>query len=471
MVRLAFIAIFTLLGISSLVIYMQWQSHIHENVKANFSSLVHDIVIEHNEQFLSVSHKVTGFREKSYSIVIPAKAKELTCLPEPECTIQSQNGTQVINIKDLNELELRYKVLLPKQTGERWLDDWSVVFQSKQKQEFDVKLLDFTQQTGEWIAGAKQKGKVRRENFTYYSWAQRDLLSVPLYYYPGKLIKTVQEETEIYSARTIDKNRLNMTTFQRIADVPSLTIVAAATGKQYISPTLLVLPERKSLEAIQREYIKTYYKSIFSPNSEMTEWAWDLLAALTLELKGSGQPSSKIVDHVSRQLDDGRKHLFLDDLQKYKGEKLTLAILDESLEQVMEGSTSFFVDNARSSLKNFTPLYVEENLTIFVHNEPLKNIQPILYDRKRLLPFVEIMRELSYQVKKSGQTVFIDKEYNSWRFFVNSNIYMEGSNRFGASTTIIHEVKGKLYISEEMLREWFHVSVRKTDEGIYIANK
>jgi len=471
MVRLAFIAIFTLLGISSSVIYMQWQSHIHENVEANFSSLVHDIVIEHKEQFLLVRHKVTGFREKSYGIVIPAKAKELTCLPEPECTIQGKNGTQVINIKDLKELELRYKVPLPKQTGERWLDDWSIVFQSKQKQEFDVKLLDFVQQTGEWIAGAKQKGKVRRENFTYYSWTQRDLISIPLYYYPGKLIKTVQEETEIYSARTIDKNHMNITTFQRIADVPSLTIVAAATGKQYISPTLLVLPERKSLEAIQREYIKTYYKSIFSPYSEMTEWAWDLLAALTLELKGSGQPSSKIVDHVSGQLDDAKKHLFLDYLQKYKGEKLTLAILDESLGQAMEGSTSFFVDNARSSLKNFTPLYVEENSTIFVYNKPLKNAQPILYDRKRLLPFVEIMRELSYQVKKSGQAVFIDKEYNSWRFFVNSNIYMEGSNRFGASTTIIHEVKGKLYISEEMLREWFHVSVRKTDEGIYVTNK
>jgi hypothetical protein len=464
MLRVAFLTVLLLLGVSGGIVYTQWNDYQH---KAN-EPLVHHIIARYNGGSLEVQHRLSGIISDHYEVMIPNIARNFSCKSEKDkkCVFYSENEKSFIKTKGLDNLEMQYSLPLAQKKDVIWLENWSTVFISGQRQQFHVEMIDFTKNDGIWIAGAKLEGQTKRDSFTYYAWSQKDIVSFPLYFQSMKLNRTVSENIEVYAGKEIDIGQWTKTKAGGIVDVPSLTIVVSPVHVKYVSPTLIVMPEKESFTSVQADYVRAYYRSLYSFHSPVQEWVWDFLTAMTLNLEAMTPKAKQVLNELNSELTSEEQAEFLDAVLKQKGKELTLQFLDRALGNVRHRSTTFFVDN--SQRKSLFPLLFKENILLFVNEQQLKGVSSITRHGEQLLPFVEIMTKLGYQVRQSGDAVFIDKGYNSWRFLVNSNIYMQGNDRFDASSIIIHEIDNKLYISEKMIQEWFYIEVKERDHAIYI---
>jgi hypothetical protein len=469
MLRVTLLTILMLLGISGTIIYTQWNDYQLASSEAKNMALVHDIMIRNNGKQLEIRHRLSGVNEENYEITIPKTIKNLSCETEAnkKCFFYNKNGKSFMKTNGLTSIQLKYVVSLPTKTDAIWLKDWSVSFLSKQKQQFRVELIDLTQKDGVWMAGAQLEGQIRRDDFMFYSWSQTDVLSFPLYFQTMKLERMDYGTMEIYTRKESNVKEWEETIAGKISNVPSLTIVVTPFQRKHISPTLIVIPEKESLTSIEADYIRSYYRSLFHPNSQVEDWVWDLLAAIILNKDASIPKAKEVLKEFNNQLTKEEKKAFLEEILAQKEKELTFKMLDDALSKAHGGFTTYFSDNGTK--RGYTPaLLFSENDTLFVNGEQLKEVYAVTRNRERLLPFVEIMTKLGYKVKKSGEAVFIDKGYNSWRFFVNSTIYMESNDRYGTSSVIIHEINGKLYISEKMIQDWFYVEIEQRDNQIFI---
>jgi hypothetical protein len=468
MLRVALFTILLLLGVSGGIVYTQWNDYQHESrTKAN-DSLVHQIIARYNGESLKVQHRLSGIISENYEVVIPNIARNFSCKSEKDkkCVFYSVNEKRFVKTKGIHYLEMRYSLPLAQKKDVIWLENWLTTFISGQRQQFHVEMMDFTKNDGIWIAGAKLEGQTKRDSFTYYAWSQKDIVSFPVYFQSIKVKRTVSENIEIYANKEMDIGQWTKTKAGTIADVPSLTIVVSPLNVKYVSSTLIVMPEKESFASVQADYVRAYYRSHYSFHSPVQEWVWDFLTAMTLNLEAMTPKAKQVLNELNNELTSEEKEEFLNAVLKQKGKELTLQFLDRALGDVRRGSTTFFVDN--SQRESLFPLLFKENTSLFVNQKQLKGVSVITRHGEQLLPFVEIMTKLGYQIRQSGEAVFIDKGYNSWRFFVNSNIYVQGNDRFDASSMIIHKINNKLYISEKMIQEWFYIEVRERDHAIYI---
>jgi hypothetical protein len=469
MLRIAFLTILILLGISSGIVYTQWNDYQHLDSAKTDQPLLHDITARYDGIRLEIKHHISGITAENYEVVIPSSVTDLSCKSEKnmKCVFYSKNGKHFIKTEGLKEIDIHYYVSLPRKKSVMWLDSWFVTFISEPRQQFHVEMIDITKNNGIWVAGAPLEGQVKRKGFTYYAWTQKDVSSFPLYFQSTKLNRTASRKIEIYSRKEVDTEEWEKTKAANLSAVPSLTVVVSPVYVKYIAPTLIVISEKYSFASIQADYMRSYYRSYYFPNSHVQEWVWDLLAAMALSDGAETSKAKQVLKELNSQLTNEEKETFLNGVLKQEGKELTLQLLDRALGSVRHGETTYFVDNGRQK-EHFSPLLFKEKLELFVNGQRLEETYTITRNGERLLPFVEIMTTLGYHVNKSGEAVFIEKGYNSWRFFVNSNMYMKGSSQFGASSVIIHEINSKLYISEKMLQEWFYVETRERDNAIYI---
>lgn len=461
MMRTAILMIVLFLGISGGAMYMQWRDYEQTNSRNGATPLVHTIDIRHVGKQLEITQTIEGLTERSYEVMIPSGAKQMTYIigNKRQTLAYERNGKSSVQVGGHNRISFRYVISLPP-LKTIWLERWSVVVFSKQPQQFHVQLIDYVAKNGMWVAGAPLDGRVKKDSFTLYSWSQKNLLSFPLYFQPTELPKKVYGHIEVYG-----QNKAGIKV-PKWADVPSFTLVLSPWGDQYLSPTLVVVPETASLSSIQAEYMRTYYASYFLPSGEMNEWVADLLTALALQKQPVTPRAKAVWQQFQQKLTEDEKKAFLSFVLQHRGEILTPSMLDEALSASRTGETTYFTDlmkKRRSLLLVFTN---EGN--VYVNDVPLKEAKAVLQNGEILLPFTEVMSRLGYDVRRSGDAVFIENNDNRWRFFVNSSVYMQGNDRFGAPSIIIRDINGMLYMSTDIIQRWFSVQVWTTDRDVYV---
>jgi hypothetical protein len=468
MVRTTIIMMILLLGISGGVAYMQWRDYEKVNRGNDATPLVHHIDIRDIGKQLEIKQEVKGLANPSYEIILPNGVKHVTCTigNGKTCTINQRNGKSYIQVNGQDRIEFHYVISLPS-SKTLWLEHWSVMILSKQPQHFDVQLVDFTKKNGMWLAGAPFEGRVKKESFILYSWSQTKLLSFPLYFQPMEVKKKVYGNVEVYARNEMSENEWKNMKVSELVDIPSLTIVFSPFKDKHVSPTFIVVPETESLPSIQAEYMRAYYASYFLQNGTMDKWVADLLTALALKQQAITPQAKAVLQQFNQQLTEDEKNAFVAYVLKHKGEPLTPKVLDTALTKSHLGATTYFTD--LSNKGNSISLVFTKEGHIYVNSASLQGEKAVWQNGELLLPFTEVMGRLGYKVKRSGAAVFIEKEYNRWRFFVNSPIYMQGNDKFGTDSIIIHDINGKLYMSKNMMQEWFFVQVWETGRDVYIS--
>ncbi|MBA2874106.1 hypothetical protein [Thermaerobacillus caldiproteolyticus] len=461
--------IFLLLGISGVAVYWQWHDYTQASKENNVPSLVHDIDIRGVANHLEITQTIKGLADESYDIILPDRAKHLSCTDEEgkACTITQRNQTSRINVDGRDQIEFRYVIPLPSSSKPLWLEHWSVQILSKQPQRFHVQLVDLTRKNGTWIAGAPLIGSLEREWFTLYVWAQKQVVSFPLYFEPLKVEKKEYGNVEVYARNNVSINDWNASKARNFAHVPSLTVVFSKFADKHISPTLMVVPETESLTLMEAPYLRSYYASYFLPNGAMNEWVADMLTSLAIGKQATTPQAKAILHHFDEQLTTKEKTAFFRLVLKQKGERVTSHMLDAALSKAYGERTTYFSDFVKRG--ESVPLLWTKEGTLYVNNVPLKQSNVVIQNEDILLPIVEVMRALGYRVERSGAEVFIEKQYNRWRFFVNSSLYMEGNDTFGTSSILVRDIRGTLYMSASIIQQWFPVYVEETARDVYVS--
>ncbi|WP_027408247.1 hypothetical protein [Anoxybacteroides tepidamans] len=461
MIRTAILMMVLFLGISGGTVYMQWHDYEQSDSQSDEIPLVHMIDIRRTGTVLEITQTVEGTLNPSYEIIIPIGAKHLnyTVGKKQQTLKYGQDGKTSVKTNGQDRLVFQYTIPLP-QTKTIWLENWSVVLLAKQPQQFHVQLVDYATRNGMWIAGAPLEERIKKERFTIYSWSQTKLLSFPLYFQPGELPKRVYKHIEVYGRDKADLKPI------KGMDTPSITIVRSLWNDRHVSPTLIVVPEKNSLSSIETELRRAYYASYFWPSGAINKWVGDLLTALIFQKQAVTPQAKMAMEQIQKNLTKEEQDIFLSSVLQNKGEMLTPALLDAALSEVHKGTTTYFTELSKTK-RPHTLVFTNEG-GVYVNNRLLKGVKSILRNGEILLPFTETMRHLGYRVKQSGEAVFIEKDHNNWRFFVNSPVYMQGNDRFGEGSVIIYDINGSLYMSTDMIQRWFSVQVWTNDRDIYV---
>jgi len=460
MMRTAILMIVLFLGISGGAMYMQWQDYQQENNQANGTPVVHVIDIQRSKNKLEITQTVTGLTASSYEIRVPNGVKQIvyTVGSKQKPLAYDRNGKSSVQMNGNNQLVFHYVISLPS-SKTIWLERWSVVIFSKQLQQFYVQLTDYVK-NGMWMAGAPLDGRMKKEAFILYSWSQKQVTSFPLYFQPAELLRKAYGNVEIYGEKKMKEK------VTKWADVPSFTLVWSPWGDRYLSPTLAVVPEAASLSSIQEAYMRAYYAAYFLPSGEMNSLVADLLTAFMLQKQPITPQAQAVWQQIQQKLTKDEQKTFFASVLKHRGEVLTPSMLDQALSASRTGATTYFTDWLKNG-RSLSLVFTNEGY-VYVNDVPLKGAKAVLQNETMLLPFPEVMSQLGYHVRRSGDAVFIEKDNNRWRFFVNSSIYMKGNDRFGAPAIIIYDINGALYMSPDMIQHWFPVQVWTTERDIYV---
>lgn len=100
-----------------------------------------------------------------------------------------------------------------------------------------------------------------------------------------------------------------------------------------------------------------------------------------------------------------------------------------------------------------------ERKMLVVNDVQLPNARVLLKDGQQLFPFIPVMRTLGYTVNRSGEAIFIEKDGERWRFFIN------GTN------AVIQQWDGSLYIERTEFPKWFSVYISEMAEEIHVVGQ
>ncbi|MBW7650166.1 hypothetical protein [Anoxybacillus sp. ST4] len=440
--KVAFISTLLFLGISAGALYYQWDEYRTEATKQ--SVLQHDVEATFSGKEMEVTHRIRGAVARTYEVIVPNEVKHISCSEQKAC-VKRQNGKTIVDASHTDELSFTYRVPVA-QKEPLFMKEWLIRFHTAQPQQMTISLTDTVHPKGIWIADGKLVGYVHKPSFSLFMWEKEGGKAVPLYFQAQPLQISLHDRLSVYAAKPIDHSALS---FWQQSDVETLVITPFSL--QYMTPTFVIIPDRVSFPTVQRAYVRVQLEARF-PNSSVPEWVWDLLIAYMTKTEPVTKQAKRAFEQLQKTLTKEEQQTFWTSVTTHKHEPLTMKKLDEWLGNAYGGHTTFFQDEKR--YMTFT-----ERKMLVVNDVQLPNARVLLKDGQQLFPFIPIMRTLGYTVNRSGEAIFIEKDGERWRFFIN------GTN------AVIQQWDGSLYIERTEFPKWFSVYISETDENIYVVGQ
>ncbi len=457
--RYLFAGIVVMLAASASILYYQWlKLPSIEEKDALVSPLIQHITITHEDGYLSVTQSVAG-AAKEYIVTIPKGVTNVTC-GEKQATCPTKANKMTFKEKDKDKLVFNYRVTLPKQAASLWLKEWFLIFDVKDKvQNFSVEMTDARWTKGTWVAGASLLNRVDQKSFLLYSWEQKDVTSFPLYFEATAFPVQTDDNIAIYGTK--DKVTWERELLDQFSNTSSFTAVYSKLNTQYMSETLLIIPKKLSAEMARANYTKFFLKTKFANAEKTPPWIWDLLTSFITNQPTTLKESKIVSAQMSKQLSSEEKKKFIDKLLKLKDVTLSTKDLNKALTSAYGEETTFFTDMVK---ENNTQLVFRDPTAIYVKDVQLENTKLLTLKHEKYYPFMGVMEPLGFQIVQSGDNIDIKRGYSHWNVDVNKRL----KDKVGLPV-IINRINGELYITEDMMTEFFDVRVDRGQQEVYLS--
>jgi pantothenate kinase len=89
---------------------------------------------------------------------------------------------------------------------------------------------------------------------------------------------------------------------------------------------------------------------------------------------------------------------------------------------------------------------------------------------QKLFPFVETLSSLGFQVKvlSDNETLLLTKGLNSYRFFVNQNIFIYNEEDYGLLENPLTKINHTIYIDYQWLTSLFNIQIDEDENTVYL---
>lgn len=419
---------------------------------------------------LHITQLFTGLNsDKEYRIMAPEKVQEWGCVKSDGNPCESVDDNPSSYLADANSLTINYLIDMKENNSPFLLNHWLVYLPDVETTHTSIEVIDTSRRKGSWVAGLPLKGHNKFELIDYYVFEGLGDNS-SLYWQPTPLKRVYGEQgIQYYSAANTDKNSLLFNSLHRIPNFKGLSIVVSDVYPETNGVSLMIVHPNITNEVIERKIIYNYLMNKTDNLPLEERWLIDVLTSIITGQDSNVPKGQEFIKELKGNLTEDELLTFTN--MVINETLLTAQKLDNLLGNLAGKSTHFFTLNKNEETM-IVPLYYFDPRRIMIQDKLQENFEVlIMSNNDRYYPFTETMNALGFNVKVlvDNETVLLNKEDNSYRFYVNQNIFIYNEEDYGLLENPLTYINGKVYIESSWLETIFKVDFQETKEEIKVT--
>ncbi|KAA9025989.1 hypothetical protein [Niallia endozanthoxylica] len=458
-----------LLAVTSGLLIWQWEiysENTKENLKHQMEQAVQHITIEATGKELKVTQTVTGLgKDKEYQILKPDHLFRWQCIDGYEENCKSFSQESHIFLADKGELRFTFVIPIQQQSA-FLLTDWTTTIKNVDIKETTIDIVEKEKRDSTWVAGLPQTGYERLSLIDFYAFKGKG--GTPsIYWDPNPFEKkTLSKSLAIYgNPLFVQSNSYQIP--ELMGGEEFIAIIYTDSVNPYTGQGIKIVSPSSQVEVIERELMNDYYFKKFLKLSKHEQWVIDLLTALTLETPPAHPKSEFMLAELSLYMTEKERKLFLQAVQKEE-KLINFQMLNQMLGNSKGLETTFFSANQMEE-SEWTPLFFIDQRQLIV-NDRITSIHIVHRKNQMLLPFVETMEAMGFQVKSDDDIFYVSNTKEQYTFFLNQPIFTHNGTDFGLLENPLYEEIAGVYITNKTLQTIFRVSIIEEQLSIVLKN-
>lgn len=468
--KITFTFFIILSAVISGLLFWQWDAYSKEMEQpADKEFATQKISIRTETDTLVITQKLSGLTgKKEIPFALPSEVITWNCFLEDgsECEKQEES---VPSITPDNKGNIEIQYTLPIKANEKafLFNQWLTSFSNVHVTETKVELIDSTKRNGTWVMGIPLIGNKKLDLIDYYVFEGK-LANPSLYWEADTLLQEkVDSKLMIYSEQNGNHGQA-FASLQQISNRPHVTVVITSYLPEGNGNGMIITRPDIKPEMLEKKLLYSILKLKFDNLPIEQSWLVDLHVSLLLNSESQISKSNQTIQELKLKLTD-------EELQRYlqtflsKENVYTPEKLDEILVSVTGKPTSFFNDNKNEDT-NLIPLYFLEKRNISIKGKIQKDVHIIYLGEQKLFPFVETLSSLGFQVKvlSDNETLLLTKGLNSYRFYVNQNIFIYNEEDYGLLENPLTKINQTIYINYQWLTSLFNIQIDEDENTVYL---
>lgn len=465
--RTAILIFIVLITTSSSMLFWQWTAYSKQNnmIDDNFEKVTQELIVKMETEKLHITQKIIGLTaDKEYRVTIPENLFDWSCVKEDGKACESADENPRTFLADKEEMIFQYTIPIPK-AGEFWLNEWTAHLSDVTVAKTDIEIIAPAKRDGSWVAGAPLKGFKEMDLIDFYFFS--GVGDAPsLYWQPG-ILNNKKNKNGIdfyYTQNSIDSFQLKEIT--SLNGFPYVAVVFSDQNVEYSGRGIIVTSSRTKEDELKRKLINYYFEKRYDIEEK---WLIDVLTSYTAKIPAVTAKGKAVLKEMNNKLSDKERETFFNHVKTATG-SLTTQILDGYLNEIKGVHTRFFTLNKAES-SPFVPLYFYDKRKVIIAEKEQKGLEVIVNEGKMLYPFIDTMEALGFEVNTlpDQETILLLKESNSYRFYLNSPLFIYNEEDYGLLESPLTNINGNIYISKQWIQTLFKVSIEEGEMEIKLS--
>lgn len=470
--RISFTLLIMLNAVIAGLLFWQWNVYSEHHSKANAEEMVEvtqRISVKTNGNILEIAQIFNGLKnDKEYRAVVPETISEWNCLKEDGSPCDSSDENPYSFLADGQKMKISFQIQMEKGSSPFLLNHWTANLPDVNITETAIEVVDLNKREGIWAAGLPLKSYRELEVIDYYFFEGKGDRG-SLFWQPTPLEHVRGEQNvDFYSSKEASTNVPAFEFLERIPNFSGLSIIFTDSMPETNGIGLMVANPHIENDVLERKLIYNYFSSKASDFPLEERWLIDVLTSLLTGQESKVAKGNELLAELKKVHSEEELVKFLE--QVFAKNTISPEKLDELLGSLVDKKTHFFTLNRNEETK-LIPLYYTDARRIVIGEKLHDDIDVLLVDGDRLFPFIETFEALGYEVKalEDNDTILLNKEGNSYRFYVSQNIFIYNEEDYGLLENPLTMINGKVYLETGWLRTIFKIQVLETSDEIKLS--
>ncbi|UII57294.1 hypothetical protein LS684_07600 [Cytobacillus spongiae] len=473
--RASFLILLILTSFAGGMLFWQWNAYSEENDPNGelLEKVPQIITVESTAGGLSITQTISNLTVgKEYRILSSEGVATWQCINEEGVSCSSKDENPNTFLAENGKITLTYSIPLKNQSRAFLLNDWTLSLPDVVISQTTYEIVDKSRRDGGWVVGAPLKGYEKFNLIDFYVF-EGDGQGASLYWQPVPIEKQKGPKgLEYYS---FPNSAIQWTehfhVISQMNDPLRLNIVITDQYKASHGKGIIITGQNTDASVIERKIVSVYFTDKFSELPIEEKWIIDVLTSMATGQKSKSDKGSKLIAELNSKLTKVEVATFLEQIHQER-DLLDIKKLNEFLENIKGKKTHFFTLNKNEATK-FIPLYFFESKLLTTNDETDTHgsIDIIIKDNKRIYPFNETLTSLGFEVKvlSDQATLLLTKGNNSYRFYLNKNIFIYNEEDYGLLENPLEIINEKIYMEERWLESLFSISISETEDKVLVS--
>ncbi|WP_389215141.1 stalk domain-containing protein [Cytobacillus mangrovibacter] len=454
------------------VLSWQWKAYSKQASLGddNIEKVVQELTVQSSEKDLHITQRISGLKpDKEYQVVIPGELFQWLCIKDNGDPCESKDENPQTFLPDKDTLIFQYTIPIQKIDTAFLLKEWTTDLLGVIVKATDIEIIDIVRRKGSWVAGMPLKGIKEMDLIDYYLFKGNGAAPA-LYWQPAALQnKQTNKEVSYYINQQGLVKDYDFEELNRLKGYPFVSVVFTDQLNENSGKGMIVTSSNTKEEMLKRKLVHYYYQMKFNELSADEKWLLDVFTSYTAKLTPLSEKGKAILQELKENLSEDELAALFNEINNGSGEMNTEK-LDKFIYKIKGLPTRFFTLNKTESTK-WVPFHYYDPRKISIGNKEQIEGEAI-YDKGMMLyPFMEIMEKLEFEVKvlPNHKSILVLKGRNSYRFYLNQNIFIYNEEDYGLLENPLVNLNGHYYMSKQWLQTIFKISIDEGKEDIKLS--